>query len=293
MTNTILWTASVTPFTKDGKEIDYTSFEKILHKQDQSGNGILLLGSTGEGLLICDQEKLAILNFAFSLNLNSPIMVNVPSIEISGTLSFIESCKNYPISAFLMTVPVYTKPGIMGQTKWFETLLNASNTPAMLYNIPSRSGIRLHPECIKNLSSHPNLWAIKDSGGGVDSVVQYQLAAPKISVYCGDDNMMPAMAAYGAKGLVSVASNIWPTLTHKYTQQSLRGKCSQTEIWFQACQQLFSASNPIGAKALMHALGQISHNTTRPPLSMEDLPSVDALLKADQLIQTWGKTHGS
>jgi 4-hydroxy-tetrahydrodipicolinate synthase len=293
MANTILWTANVTPFTKDGKKIDYISFEKILRTQDQARNGILLLGSTGEGLLISDQEKMDALHFAFSLKLSCPIMVNVPSIEISGALAFIEACKSYPLSAFLMAVPIYTKPGVKGQTQWFEALLNASDIPAMLYNIPSRSGIQLHPECVKNLSNHPNLWAIKDSGGCVDSVVQYQLAAPKVEVFCGDDNMMPAMAAYGAKGLVSVASNIWPSHTHTYVQQCLQGNLLQSLTWYQACQQLFSASNPIPAKALMHTLGQIQHNTVRSPLSIEDLPSLDALIKADQLIQDWGITCGS
>ena len=293
MTDTILWTATITPFTKDGREIDYASFERILRMQDQAGNGILLLGSTGEGLLISEQERLDVLNFACSLELSSPLMVNVPSVEISGALSFIEACKRYPLAAFLMAVPVYTKPGIKGQTHWFEMLLNASDIPTMLYNIPSRSGIRLHPECIKNLSSHPNLWAIKDSGGCVDSVVQYQLAAPQVNVYCGDDTMMPAMAACGAKGLVSVASNIWPRLTHLYAKLCLKGICPQSSSWFQACQPLFCASNPIPTKALMGWLGHIQNDAVRPPLSLEDLPTLDALIKADQLIQVWGNAVSS
>jgi 4-hydroxy-tetrahydrodipicolinate synthase len=288
MTHTILWTAMVTPFTKDGRDIDYSSFEKILRMQDQAGNGILLLGSTGEGLLISEKEKLDAIQFACALKLNCPIMVNVPNIEISGSLAFIEACKSYPLTAFLMAVPVYTKPGMNGQTQWFEALLNASHIPTMLYNIPSRSGIHLHPECVKNLSTHPNLWAIKDSGGCVDSVVQYQFAAPKVEVYCGDDTMMPAMAAYGAKGLVSVASNIWPSLTRTYVQLCLQGLCPQSRTWFQACQSLFSASNPIPAKALMHWLGHIQQGAVRAPLSIEDLPDLDALIKADQRIQAWG-----
>ena len=54
-----LWTAMITPMQQDGS-IDYDSFEQILRKQEEAGNGVLVLGSTGEGLNLNDEENFVI-----------------------------------------------------------------------------------------------------------------------------------------------------------------------------------------------------------------------------------------
>lgn len=186
-----------------------------------------------------------------------------------------------------MTTPIYTKPGIMGQTQWFETLLNASSHPAILYNIPGRSAIKLHPESVAKLATHKNCAAIKDSGGTIDSLVDYAIAAPNVALYCGDDYLMPSMASEGAIGLISVASNVWAKETRCYVKQALEGIKHQDKLWWQACKALFSASNPIPVKALLKELGMIECDTVRLPLSRDDLFSLEPLLSYSAMIQNW------
>lgn len=277
MKSTFLWTACVTPFNCNGDSIDYQSLQRLLTIQAEAESGVVLLGSTGEGLSLTDSEKCELVEFVCELKLNTKIIISVPGVNLYQTLKWLDFCKDMPIHGYLMTTPIYAKPGIMGQTLWFEKLLERAHVPAMLYNIPSRAGINLHAETVRNLSSHEKFWAIKDSSGTVDTLAQYKKVAPNIEVFCGDDNMIPDMAAKGAAGLVSVASNVWPYVVHEDVKQRLSGENPQSDIWQQACKALFIASNPIPTKALLHDIGLIEHKTVRLPLSTEDLPSVETL----------------
>ncbi|WP_265031178.1 4-hydroxy-tetrahydrodipicolinate synthase [Wolbachia endosymbiont (group A) of Tiphia femorata] len=274
---TFLWTACVTPFNCNGNDIDYRSLQRLLTMQVKAENGVVLLGSTGESLSLTDSEKRTLVEFVCELKLNTKIIIGVPGVNLYQTLEWLDFCKDMPIHGYLMTTPIYAKPGIMGQTLWFEKLLEKAHVPAMFYNIPSRAGVCLHVETVRNLSSHEKFWAIKDSSGTVDTLAQYKKVAPNIEVFCGDDNMISDMAAYGAAGLVSVAANVWPRVAHEYVKQCLNGRSPQADSWQQACKALFIASNPIPTKALLHDIGLIEHKTVRLPLSTEDLPSVEAL----------------
>lgn len=284
MKSPFLWTACVTPFNHDGSSIDYRGLQRLLTMQAETKNGIALLGSTGEGLSLTDSERRTLVEFVCKLKLNTKIIVGVPGVNLHHTLKWLDFCKDMPIHGYLMTTPIYAKPGIMGQTLWFEKLLEKAHMSAMLYNIPSRAGISLHAETVCNLSSHEKFWAIKDSSGTVDTLTQYKKVAPNIEVFCGDDNMIFDMAAHGAVGLVSVASNIWPHVVHKYVKRCLGGKKPQESVWQQACKALFIASNPIPTKALLYDIGLIEHKTVRLPLSTKDLPSIEALRQANKMI---------
>lgn len=287
MKSTFLWTACVTPFNCNGDSIDYQSLQCLLTIQAEARNGIILLGSTGESLSLADYEKRTLVKFVCKLKLNTKVIIGVPGVNLYQTLEWLDFCKDMPIYGYLMTTPIYTKPGIMGQTLWFEKLLEKSHVPAMLYNIPSRAGINLHPETAHNLSDHKKFWAIKDSSGTVDTLTQYKKVAPNIEVFCGDDNMISDMAAEGASGLVSVVANVWPSVVHKYVKQCMSGKNPQADSWQQACKALFTASNPIPTKALLHDTGLIKHKTVRLPLSTEDLPSVEKLRQVNKMILGW------
>ncbi|MDM8335333.1 4-hydroxy-tetrahydrodipicolinate synthase [Wolbachia pipientis] len=315
--STFLWTACVTPFNYNGDSIDYRSLQRLLTVQAEAENGVVLLGSTGEGLSLTDSEKRTLVEFVCELKLSTKIIVGVPGVNLCQALEWLDFCKDMPIHGYLMTTPIYAKPGIMGQTLWFEKLLEKAHVPAMLYNIPSRAGVSLYAEAVRNLSSHEKSWAIKDSSGTVDTLVEYKKAAPNIEVFCGDDNIISDMAACGAAGLVSTASNIWPRVAHEYVKQCLNsslsfqrvalksrkkesapatqttenGVKSPIDVWQQACKALFTASNPIPIKALLHDIGLIEHKAVRLPLSTKDLSSIETLRKVNEMVLSLKKVH--
>ncbi len=285
--NAILFTAIVTPFDTENR-IDFIEFGRLLKEQELAGNGVVILGSTGEGLALTEEEKQEVVRFSSSLGLQIPVLTGVSGFQLPQTLRFLRFCEEQPgIDGYLMPVPLYAKPGLEGQAEWFTALFNAVSRPTMIYNIPSRTGVKLHPEVLTRLEHHPHAWAVKESSGSTQEFQAFRQAAPALQFYCGDDALLPSFAACGAVGLVSVAGNVWPVATHRYAELCLAGKGNTLPMWKPACDALFMASNPVPTKALLRIQGRIAQAGVRAPLSERDLPADLDLRLVNKSIEAW------
>lgn len=286
-----LWTALITPMLSDGS-VDFESLEKLIQRQNHAGNGILLIGSTGEGLALDDEEKKNVVEFAAGLKAEVPLMVGVGGMNIDQQKKWIDHCNTLRIDAFLLVTPLYAKPGPKGQLQWFKELLDASEKPCMLYNIPSRTGIDLHVSVAEQLADHPKLWAIKEASGNISVYRQFRERVPSIALYSGDDALLPIFVPFGCKGLVSVSSNAWPEETNLYTEMCLSGNTeSLFPLWGRAAQALFTASNPIPVKRLLYSNGDITSPKLRLPLVQEELQDLSELKQIDSEIKNWFKKN--
>lgn len=285
---TALYTAIVTPFRFNG-EIAFAEMEKLLLDQERAGNGIVVLGSTGEGLALTEEERKKIVSFTSDLRLQVPVLVGVSGFQLPQTLEFLRFCEGQEgIDGYLMPVPLYAKPGSQGQQEWFMSMLQAVKRPCMIYNVPSRAGVKLAPEALKAISAHPNAWAVKEASGSLTEFSAYRAAAPAMAFFSGDDALLPEFVKLGAVGLVSVASNAWPEATQRYVQLCLGGKAAATQpLWQEASDSLFVASNPVPVKALLKLQGRIDLVRVRAPLSERDLVSTSQLEDMDQKINQW------
>ena len=268
--NIKLWTALVTPLTP-GLKIDFKSLALLLKEQEAAGNGVLILGSTGEALNLDHEMRKAIVEFSLDQKLKVPLMVGVGAHNLLDQISWLKWLNKKEISAYLMSTPIYAKPGDMGQYEWFKTLMDLSKKPVMLYNVPGRAGADLSLVAVSLLKDHKNFYAIKEASGSVSKMQGYLRACDNKLVYCGDDALMDDFARAGACGLVSVASNTWPLATHSYVEKCLENNLKDKELWQWATNSLFLASNPTPAKALLALEKRISHDTMMPPLSRRDL----------------------
>lgn len=292
MKNFKLWTALITPMHEDGR-VHFEDFEKLIRRQESAGNGILILGSTGEGLALDEQDKKEIVEFASGLNISVPVMAGVGGFNLDNQKKWIEYCNSLNLDAYLVVAPLYSKPAVHGQTEWFRSLLDVSDKPCMIYNIPSRTGVKIQPVVLKELSDHSNFWAVKEASGSVAEYQEFRKAVPEIPLYSGDDAMLPFFAAAGSGGLVSVASNVWPKETNRYVELCLSGQTeSLFPVWGDAVKALFSAPNPIPAKVLLNKKQVITTTALRPPLTDKDLASADQLLKMDEAIKNWYQKNG-
>lgn len=282
-----LWTALVTPFTESGK-VDYAVLGQLVEQQQAANNGILLLGSTGEGLALSLKEQQSIVEHVCQLAPTVPLMVAVGGMNLTQQVAWVEYCNQLPIHGYLLGSPLYAKPGVVGQTHWFESLLNASIHPCMLYNVPGRSAVDIPPAVIENLSKHQNLWALKEASGDIAKFEGFRKAAPELAIFSGDDALMPYFAQAGATGLVSVAANAWPAQTHEFVKRSLSGQHPNLFTdWSQAIHSLFSVANPIPVKVLMHLQGRLSSPYLRPPLTHLELTQTDCITHANNTILSW------
>ena len=283
---TWLWTALVTPFLSETNGIDYATFGALLKRQEAAGNGVLILGSTGEAISLSEEEKREMVRFTLAQKLTVPVMVGVPNSNLAQSLAWLDFCRGSGIDAYLAATPLYTKPGADGQKGWFQEIFDAADAPVMLYNVPSRTGAVLSPEVLRALQKHKNFWAVKESSGGLDMYVDYAVAAPNVALYCGDDNVLASAAPLGACGLISVAANVWPDACQAYVT-ACRASAYCGQEWWRASKTLFTTSSPVPLKALMHHRGMIPTNTVRLPLCASDLASLDGLKAADQMILDW------
>src|SRR6056297_4244232 len=292
MINTKLWTALITPMHQSG-EIHFGDLEKLIRRQDLAGNGILLIGSTGEGLALNDDEKKEIIGFSADLDVSVPLMAGVGGFQIENQKAWIQFC-NDKVDAFLMVAPLYSKPGPVGQKNWFLDLMDVAEKPCMIYNIPSRTGVKIPPTVIKELSGHSKFWSIKEASGSIADYKEYREMVPQASMFSGDDALLPFFAAAGCSGLVSVSSNVWPEETAKYVELSLEGKTdSLFPVWKRAVEAMFSAPNPVPVKALLHQKGIIESSALRAPLTEKELNNMDQLKQADEEIINWYKKNNN
>ncbi len=290
--NPVLWTAIVTPLTADG-DLSLTDFETLLRMQESAGNGIVILGSTGEGLNLSEEERRRIVAFTCSLNLTVPVMCGVGGFDLPGTLTWLRYLETQHLDAYLMVTPLYSKPGENGQYAWFSALLNTATRPCMLYNVPGRTGCQLNKEAVRRLASHPHFWAIKEASGSEEQFAAYVAAARDVLVFSGDDPMMGEYAPLGAHGLVSVAGNIWPDATRTYVELALAGELTPEDIalWKEASAALFIASNPVPVKTILMLDGHISTNTVKLPLHANDMPPSHPLSAISRRVRDWHEHH--
>lgn len=281
-----VWTAIVTPMNEDST-VNYEDLENLLREQAAAGNAITILGSTGEATNLDLDERKQILEFALSLGLETAFMCGVGGTNVHEQKAWIEYLNTRNLDAYLIVVPIYAKPGIHGQYAWFKELMDASTRPVALYNVPGRTAKALEIETLKMLVNHPRLWAIKEASGKEADFSAYAAAAPNVHMLSGDDAMLPQFAKLGAKGVISVAANIWPESTAEYARQCLSGEFTDHSLWSRAIAALFAASNPVPAKAVLHAEGQISAPTLRVPLHAKDMVGLNEALELSQQIRSW------
>lgn len=285
--DTPLWTAIVTPMLPDGN-VDFASLDTLIQQQVDAGNGILLLGSTGEALAFTTAEKRAIFDHVIANKPDTPLMVGIGGFQLPEELEWITYCQKAGVDAFLLGSPIYAKPGPEGQYQWFKALLDHSTKPCMIYNIPGRSAVVLSLDALARLKDHDNFWAIKEAGGTVQRLIDDRDTLPGIDLFSGDDALLPGMAAEGARGLISVASNVWPKATHKYVRDALANPTRDDLTTLgEAMNSLFLVSNPIPAKCLLAKRGDIQYDTLRAPLTAEELTDIAPILAADKTINDW------
>lgn len=285
-----LWTALVTPFNED-LSVDFESLKGLITEQEDAGNGLLILGSTGEGLNIGLKERQEIIHFVQYQSPSVPVMAGVGGHNMAETKAWVQWLETQNVDAYLMVVPMYAKPGVEGQIHWFTTLMDEVTKPVMLYNVPGRTAKELEIDAVKRLKKHKNFWAIKEASGSVEKFREYLSASDNAMVYCGDDGLFPDFAAAGSCGLVSVASNTWPKPTHLYVKQCLDGTFKYKELWSEAADSLFTASNPVPAKRLLKIENRIKSDVLMPPLSDKDLKDESGLKEAALKVGEWHQSQ--
>ncbi|MBR6346903.1 MAG: 4-hydroxy-tetrahydrodipicolinate synthase [Bacteroidales bacterium] len=273
-------TALFTPFTKEGG-VDEDAFAASVRRQVDAGIDFLVpLGTTGETPCLSDEEKLRVLSVAKENAAGRPVVAGVGTNSVAGTLANMQLLES--ADAFLVVVPYYNKPPQRGIYQYFKTIAGVTPKPVIVYNVPGRTGSNISAETTLALAADvDNIIGIKEASGNFAQIESILAAAPKdFAVLSGNDGDTLSLMQKGAAGVISVASNVAPSLMAELTGALLRGDDAAAEAIDTCLQPLYDAlfveSNPIPGKAAMHILG-LMENTLRLPLVPAEDKTVELL----------------
>lgn len=263
--------ALVTPF-KDNGEVDFAALDRLVDFHLENGtDGILVLGTTGESSTMTDAEDVAVAQHVINrVNGAIPVIGGAGSNATHESLSKAKSLQMIGCDALLLITPYYNKSNDEGIYRHFTTVLDQTEIPSILYNIPGRTGCSISEANVIRLAEHPNVMGIKEASGSISyatSVARH--LSPDFRMYSGNDDMIVPLLSLGGSGVISVWANVQPQLCHDLVASYLSGDY-QASLRMQLdgldlVHALFCEVNPIPVKAALAMMGLIEE-TYRMPL---------------------------
>ncbi len=279
-------TAIVTPFDKSG-EVDYSSLEKIVKYNLDGGVGaIVVCGTTGEASTLSYQERKAVIKRVVSVVGGSvPVIAGVGSNNYLSTIKMIDQTKPLGVNGFLIVTPYYNKTTQQGLEKIYTLYCEHTHLPIIAYNVPSRTGVGFTAETYAKLQNLNNLVGVKEASADMSHFAHSVALCPNLTFYSGNDDLILPALSLGAKGVISVVSNILPKTTQRICLDYFNGNSSQATQGqlkiFKLIKALFCQVNPIPIKYAMSKMGLCQNSLRLPlvPLSQDKISLVDAELK--------------
>ena len=279
-------TAIVTPFDKNG-EIDFNSLEKIVrYNLDGKVGAIVVCGTTGEASTLTYQERIKVIQTVIGVVSGSvPVIAGVGSNNFNSTQKMINDTQPLGVNGFLIVTPYYNKTTQEGLKRIYTLYAQSTPLPIILYNVPSRTGIGFLPETYKSLMGIENIIGVKEASADMVHFAQSINLCPDLDFYSGcDDLLLPALSL-GAKGVVSVVSNILPTQIQQLCTAYFKGDILTARNmqlnYLELIKALFCQVNPIPVKYALSKMGLIKNYLRLPlvPLSQDKVEQMDTALK--------------
>jgi len=275
--------AIVTPF-KDNGEVDYDQFyENIEYQIAHKTDAIVVCGTTGESSTMSHEEHLNVIEACVKrVNKRVPVIAGTGSNSTQEAIHLSTEAEKRGADALLLVSPYYNKATQKGLFLHFKAIADSVNIPIILYNIPGRTGVNIQPQTIVKLCTEvKNIVGVKEATGDLSQTARLSyLAKGKVDIYCGDDNQTLPFLSVGAKGVISVLSNIAPEDVHDMCDKFFAGKVDEArEMQIKAIpliDALFSEVNPIPIKKAMSYMGWCK-DVYRSPLCTMDETKAEAL----------------
>jgi len=277
--------ALVTPFNED-YSIDFISLAKLLEHCIQGGlEYLVVLGTTGEGPTLNNEEKNLVFKFVASLVKGRvPLIAGVGGNNTKEVAAAMQAFDTIGYSAFLSVSPYYNKPNQEGIYLHYMELAKASSLPIIIYNVPGRTGMAISASTTLRLANASNKFiAIKEASGNPEIFMDILKDKPDhFSVISGDDNLTLPFIAMGMSGVISVIAQAYPKQFSDMVRLGIEGKFDEARVvhykLYDAMKMIFADGNPGGIKILLNKLG-ICKNVVRLPLAPVN-NEVEARLRA-------------
>jgi 4-hydroxy-tetrahydrodipicolinate synthase len=267
--------AIVTPFNEQG--VNFDALGALIEAQIAGGtNAICICGTTGEASTQTFEEHIASIRYcAEKVAGRVKVIAGTGANNTQEALYLSQAAEDCGVDGLLLVTPYYNKATQTGLIKHYTYIADRVNTPIILYNVPGRTGTTIQPATYKELAQHPLINGCKEASGSFDIITHTRASCPEdFYMWSGNDDQVVAMMSLGAKGVISVVSNVWPQIMAKMTALCLEGKFAeaaqiQKDI-IPLCDALFCEVNPIPVKNALNMMGMNAGELRLPLCDMSD-----------------------
>jgi 4-hydroxy-tetrahydrodipicolinate synthase len=262
-------TALVTPFVHG--EVDYQSMGQLIDWQIEQGIGALIIcGTTGEASTLTDKEHIETVRYAVNrADRKVPVIGGAGSNDTKHAIDMSLELEEAGVDGLLLVTPYYNKCTKKGLVAHYNAIADQVETPIILYSVPSRTGVNISPDSVRELRDHPNIVAIKEASGNISQVVEIAAYADDdFALYSGNDDMIIPVLSVGGIGAISTVANIIPSDVHKMATSYLENKDGNAAKMQLSMKPLIDAMfcevNPIPIKAALSIMGKIRMEYRQP-----------------------------
>ncbi len=281
-------TALVTPFS--GGRVDFDGLARLVEWQIEQGvDGIVSVGTTGESATLDVDEHVAVIAATVKAARGRvPVVAGAGGNATAEALTLTKASEDAGADALLHVTPYYNRPSQEGLFRHFEAIAKATKLPIVVYNVPTRTACDLLTETVVRLADFPNVVAIKDATGNL--VRGSELVAKvgdRLAVLSGDDGTAFPLYACGARGVISVVSNVAPRAMSDMWDAARAGdwdRARKRHFELRVLNQmLFAEPSPAPTKAALSLLGRCSAEVRLPLVAAT--PGLVEQLRAELKLQ--------
>jgi len=272
----VTFTALVTPFLNGG--IDDSAFNKLIETQIAAGiSGVVAIGTTGESPTLSHEEREQVIRLSVATaNKRCLVLAGTGSNATQHAIADTKLAEKLGVDGALLVAPYYNKPSQEGLFRHFKAIADVTSLPIMLYNIPGRCSVDILPETVARLAKEcRNIVSIKEASGSVERVGDLRRRLPEsFTILSGDDSLTLPFMAVGAGGVVSVASNLFPSqvcaLVRACESGDLKSAATLHQKLLPLFKDLFIEPNPVPVKTALGWRGSMSGEVRLPLCEMSE-----------------------
>lgn len=269
--------AIITPMKANG-EVNYEKLGEFIDYQiENSTDAIVICGTTGEASTLTHEEHIETIRFAADhVKKRVPVIAGTGSNCTETAVYLSQEAQKAGVDACLVVTPYYNKATQKGLIKHYTTVAKSVDLPIIMYNVPGRTGCNIQPKTAATLAKDvDNIVAIKAATGNMAQESKTMaLAEGRLDMYSGEDGLIVPLMSIGAKGVISVLSNVAPQQTHDICAKFAEGKIEEArQLQFNALElvdALFCEVNPVPVKHALNLQGWDMGPLRMPLCEMED-----------------------
>ena len=252
--------ALITPFTNDYR-VNYEKLEELIEFQiANKADAIVAAGTTGESATLSAEERMEVIKFCIERTKKRTLVIaGTGTNNTSLAVEFSKKSYEYGADVVMAVTPYYNKGNESGLIDYFTQIANSVKCPVIMYNVPSRTGVKLSLNVIKTLAAISNIKGIKEASGDISYVADIANIAPNLDIYSGNDDMVTPILSLGGKGVISVTSNIIPKENHDMVMNFLNGNVNEAikaqVKYIDLTRAMFIETNPVPIKEAMNIMG--------------------------------------